>query len=275
MRRIITILVTTFFCNIIIAQQGEPFDGGSWSAALGGQKTTISGKNALLTNFSAFSNSDDPVILISTKRRFNLSELTSISLAGAKSLGSHSFGGISIQSYGFDLYRESKYAVHYGRSIKRNHRIALTLNYNTLSIDEYGSEGVLGFEIGLSGQINRNLKYGIKVANPERLDLYAGKKLDSYIAFGLNYQLSDVTSLYGEVEKVLDETANARLGISFRVNNKFSIIAGFSTYPSTFNFGFELSIAANSFLQGSFQYSNLLGTTPNVTLIHVFAQNAD
>ena len=86
---------------------------------------------------------------------FGLSELANgyVAYQEPTSIGSFAFGGMS---YGFDLYRESKFTLGYSYNYLNNFFAGVTVNYQTVSIQNYGNDGALFFNIGGLAYISNN-----------------------------------------------------------------------------------------------------------------------
>ena len=81
------------------------------------------------------------------------------------SIGSFAIGGMS---YGFELYRESKISLGYSYNYLNSFFAGLTLNYQTISIQNYGDDGAFSLNLGLLTYISNNFRLGFSIQNINR-----------------------------------------------------------------------------------------------------------
>ena len=98
---------------------------------------------------------------------FGLSELANgyVAYHEPTSLGSFSIGGMS---YGFDLYRESKIILGYSYKYQNRFFAGIAVNYQTVSIQNYGNDGAFYINLGGLAYISNNFRLGFSIQNINR-----------------------------------------------------------------------------------------------------------
>lgn len=273
MRRGFLLLVTLTTVTFCSGQRGLLVDKGAFSSGIGGISVSLSGPDAILGNFSNLARDTSSSFIVSTARRFNLSELSSYVIGAHVPIQKIGNIGITVSSYGFDSFRDQAFSFHYARKLAKNMSLSGSLGYQKLTVEEYGSKGVLTFGLGLSGNISEYLRYGILISNPESASITETTPLISEIKFGLAYQLSSKVAAYTEVEKSLEEKMNFKVGLEYGIHPLLSLRTGFSSDPGNTSFGFSYQIIPKLSLDASFVYDSLLGITPIISLKWANSQN--
>ncbi|NNE25268.1 MAG: hypothetical protein HKN09_00365, partial [Saprospiraceae bacterium] len=108
MRLFVTLFILVSFSSIQ-AQRGNTLDFGARSLSLSGIYTTLDGADALLTNFAQVAFDDQYHVIASTSRRFNLSELTTSSIAASYPIQGVGHLGVRFTNYGFEAFKEQQF----------------------------------------------------------------------------------------------------------------------------------------------------------------------
>ena len=139
----------------------------------GAKQISLSNSDVALSN-DAFSLFNNPAGLAQMNWRevgiyyspapFGLSELANGYAAYHEptSIGSFAVGGMS---YGFDLYRESKFILGYSYNFQNKFFAGVAINYQTVSIKNYGNDGAIFFNLGGLAYITNNFRLGFAVHN--------------------------------------------------------------------------------------------------------------
>ena len=267
MSKVITaFLVYIINISIANAQLGQSANYGTRSLSLGGISATLNGADAIFNNFSNISNSDSLSVLVSSERRFELQELTSVALGFQLPVAKIGNIGLAISSYGFDAYKEQKFSVLYARKISQKVSISLNLDYNNLRIEQFGNKAFLSFGIGVSGDLGKGFKYGVYIFNPEKIEIAEATEVPGYLKLGIQKHFSEDLNLFGEVVKVIDEDINVIIGFEYKPINILSFRLGYNTNPGAFAFGLAYKAFPNISIEGGSQYNTVLGLTPGVTV---------
>jgi len=202
---------------------------------------------------------------ITADRRFVTAELQNINAGLAIPL-KNSGMGITAQSFGFDLYRESLIQLSYGRKLTKFLSIGAGFQYLNVNIRDYGQKSIPGFQLGLDARVNSNLRLYTTVQNPNRPKFSEEQRLPAILAFGGVYTASNKLSVVGEIVKVLNQKQDFRFGIIYQPYQLLSVRAGAHTYPAEATFGFGLRIMKTLILDTSAAWHNTLGFTPALGL---------
>ncbi|MBT8231492.1 MAG: hypothetical protein HKN51_14255 [Saprospiraceae bacterium] len=251
--------------SVAYSQRGTIVNHGTKSLSMGGISSSLKGSDALLNNFSAIVGETEFSGLLSSERRFELEELTSAIL------GVHlpvEFGhiGLVVSSYGFSEYKEQKLSLAYARKLSKYLSVSANFDYNSFRINSFGNKSVLSFGIGFFGKLSDNLNYGIYLFNPEKIEIAEATEIPGFINVSLSYKFNEDLTLYSEIEKVIDEEINFKLGVAYQMIDKLSIYTGFNSLPGAFSFGLSYKMLNIVTIEGGTQYDTLLGITPGITV---------
>lgn len=188
---------------------------------------------------------------------FGLSELANgyIAYHELTSIGSFAVGGMS---YGFDLYREAKFSVGYAFNYSNKFFGGLTINYQTVSIQNYGNDGALFFNIGGLAYIADNFRLGFAFQNINRASF--GKEDDQIpVVFntGLSYDADNELTFNFAVEKDIKYKASFQFGINYDIIENLSLRTGFSNEPSKYSVGVGINFSMFSLDYAMFTHNDL------------------
>ncbi|OGU55098.1 MAG: hypothetical protein A2V66_13580, partial [Ignavibacteria bacterium RBG_13_36_8] len=128
-------------------------------------------------------------------------------------LGSFALG---FMTYGFDLYRENKFALSYSNRLFEDFFLGITALYQTISIQNYGNDGTLNFLLGGLAYLNRNLRFGFSIHNITR-STYGKEKnqIPTTYSSGLSYDLNDDVTINISLQKELEFPVSVNFGIEY------------------------------------------------------------
>ncbi|TCK84812.1 PorV/PorQ family protein [Albibacterium bauzanense] len=111
--------------------------------------------------------------------------------------------------------------------------ISGTLNYNQLSISDYGINRTLSFDLGFQYRLSEDWVLGVHLNNPAA---YVTVKKSSYnvpaqIRLGTSYVLSDQILLAIDSEYDLDDYFDFRFGLEYSIINRVNLRGGTSLLP--------------------------------------------
>lgn len=205
------------------------------------------------------------------ENRFALSELGHAGAAVALPTKSGVFG-ISASSFGFTLYRESKYGLAYGRKLGEKIAVGVQVDYlSTKFGDIYGSKGTIAGEIGIQAEVSKNLQLGAHIFNVNRARFaeFDEERIPTIMRLGAQYTFSEKVLASLEVEKDIDHSPIIRGGFEYHVVEAFYLRAGASNNPSNSALGFGFFYKNFKFdFAGSFH--SVLGFTPHWSLLYQF-----
>jgi len=267
MSRLLLVLFYFILCTgLVHAQLGQNANYGTRSLSLGGISSTLDGSDALLNNFSNITNSSDFLAIVSSERRFELEDLTSIAFGLHLPVAKFGHLGFTISSYGLDEYQEQKFSLLYARKLSQKISVSLNFDYNNLRIEQFGSQGFISFGIGIAGDLGNGFNYGVYIFNPEKIEVAEANEVPGFLELGIQKEFSKSLILFGEISKVIDEEANLSIGFSYNPIEILSIRLGFNTTPGAFSFGISYKALTNLSIEGGSQYDPILGLTPGISL---------
>ncbi len=186
-----------------------------------------------------------------------------------------SFGSIGIggMTYGFELYRESKFSVAFSHNFENRFFAGICLNYQNVSIKKYGSAG--SFYIDISGlyYLTYQIRYGFFIHNINRATY---KQYDDQIPVILNTGFSvDILnnfSLNTSLEKDIRYNASISTGLEYDIIKFFTLRTGFSNEPSRYTAGIGIHYSYFDIDYAIFTHPDL-GLTHQVGIIINFSSD--
>ncbi len=247
------------------AQTGNTSGENAFSLGIGGASIGLTGIYGMQGNQASIIEGRDLEILLSSERRFWLSDLSSVSLAAKKNFG---FGaiGVLVESFGLEEYKEQKLGLAYARRLTNKLSIGAQFDLLNLNIDRYGSRSVYTFELGLYSKINKYFHASAHVFSPGQISVTENTDLPTIFRTGIKYLPSKKLNLLLEFNKSLEEKFDFRMGLSYQIIDLLNFRVGFATEPSLFTFGFGIKITDNLIIDGGNSFHQLLGNTPGVSL---------
>lgn len=247
---------------------------GARSAGLGNASVTFSDLWSVHHNQAGLAFVERISFGLYYENRFLLPELGLKGGAAALPVGSGVFG-LSVSSFGYSLYSESKYGLAYARKFGDNFSIGIQLDYlQTRIAENYGISKTLAAEIGVQGKLNENLSIGAHIFNINRAKIAEflvdsitdyTERAPTILRLGMDYKFSEKVFVAVETEKDMDQKAVMKVGVEYQVSELFYLRVGVSSNPflSTFGFGvmfkeFRLDFATS--------YHSVLGYSPHISL---------
>jgi hypothetical protein len=183
------------------------------------------------------------------------------------SLGSF---GAGFMTYGFELYRENKFAISYANNFSNRLFFGITAIYQSLSIQNYGNDYAINFIFGGMYYLQNNLRLGFSIENPTR-STYGDEDNQIPIVFnsGLSYDLIDELSINFAVQKEIDYNASVRMGIEYLIIKYLNLRIGINNEPSTFSAGIGINYSFIQLDYATFTHQDL-GLTHQAGLIIQF-----
>ncbi|MCU0342946.1 MAG: hypothetical protein MUF28_03890 [Ignavibacterium sp.] len=188
------------------------------------------------------------------------------------SIGSFAIGGMS---YGFELYRESKISLGYSYNYLNSFFAGLTLNYQTISIQNYGDDGALSLNLGLLAYIANNFRLGFSIQNMNRATFGSEKdQIPMILNTGLSYDVADELTLNFAVEKDIKYKSSFQFGINYDLIDYLSLRIGFSNEPSKYSAGIGINYSLFSLDYAMFTHNDL-GLTHQAGIIISFGREGN
>lgn len=248
---------------------------GARSAAMGGYNVTLSDVWSANNNQAGLGFMEDLSGGIYYENRFLLKE-TSYK-AGAFVLPVKTGAlGLSVTSFGFSLYNETKAGLSYGQRFGDKFSMGVQLNYlNTKLTQEYGSKASFTGAVGLIARLSKALSLGVHVYNPTRTKLADddNERVPTIMKLGLDYRFSDKVMLAVSTEKDVNFDAVVNAGIEYHITEILYLRGGISTNPTQYAFGFGMQLTHFK-IDLSSSFHQTLGITPGISIIYTKKKKA-
>jgi hypothetical protein len=267
-RRMFAVLLLAFYSQVLQAQIGNDFVGAR-SAAMGGYNVTFSDVWASNNNQAGLGFGEDIAAGIYYENRFLLKETSYKAGAFVLPFKTGAFG-ISLASFGYSAYSETKAGISYGKRFGKKFSVGLQLNYvNTSFTPEYGSKTTMTGAIGFIAKLSKEITLGVHVYNPSRSKLmaYANQRVPTIMKLGLDYRFSEKVMLAVSTEKNLAVKAIVNTGLEYHISELLYLRGGISTHPSQYAFGFGMHLKALK-VDVSSSFHQTLGLTPGISIVY-------
>lgn len=200
---------------------------------------------------------------------FGLSELANAYVAFTEpfSFGSVALGGMT---YGFELYRESKFVVGYSYNYQNKFFAGATFNFHTLSIQNYGNDNTFYFNIGGLIYLSDDFRLGFSFHNINRASFgNDDDQIPVVLNSGFSYDILKSLSINVALEKDISYKTSLMFGVDYDIIEYLSLRSGFSNEPSRFSAGIGINYSFISLDYAMFTHNDL-GLTHQVGLIVSF-----
>jgi len=176
-------------------------------------------------------------------------------------------------SYGFDLYRESKFALGYSYNFQNKFFVGLAINYQTVSIQNYGNDGALFFNLGGLAYITNLFRIGFSVQNINRATFgNEDDQIPMILNTGLSYDVVDELTLNFALEKDIKYKTSFQFGVNYDIIENISLRSGFSNEPSKYSVGIGINYLMFSLDYALFTHNDL-GLTHQAGVIVSFGRD--
>jgi len=151
----------------------------------------------------------------------------------------------------------------------------LTLNYQTVSIKNYGNDGALFFNLGGLAYVSNVFRLGFSVHNINRATFgQDDSQIPMIINTGFSYDAADELTLNFAVEKDIKYKASFQFGINYDIIENLSLRTGFSNEPSKYSAGIGINYSIFSLDYAMFTHNDL-GLTHQAGVIISFERDQD
>ena len=257
--------LATEWSGILHAQSGFTSVGGANFLGYGRAGVTIGGVASAYFNQAGLTEVNDFAVDLIAEKRFNLEELSTFSLAIAKSLKAGTFS-FMISSFGFTEYNEQKMGLGYARKLSENISLGGQLDLLRINIAQFGNGNYFTFELGLNYKINNEFSIGTHIFNPGRVTIAENTLLGTRFRMGLKYTPSAKVFLITEVDKLIDRNITEfKFGISYQMAQEVQLRFGANPSVSIFSFGVALSMNKKYGVAAAYGLNNVIGNTPAVS----------
>ncbi|MBL0026062.1 MAG: hypothetical protein WBP08_07885 [Saprospiraceae bacterium] len=254
-----------FLCSgALISQSGFTTIGGANFLGYGRAGVNISGIESIYMNQAGLSDIKNYALDISAERRFNLEELTNISIVGAKTLN---FGtvGILLSNFGFAEYNEQKFALAYSRRLSPGVSLGGQFDLLRYNIEKIGSKNLISFEMGMQIKLNKEFSLATHIFSPGKIEVNETTDIGTRFRIGIMYKPSGKVFLLAEVDKLIYREAEYKLGLSYQLINEMQINLGINPVAEFYSFGIRLSFRENYKMSTAVALQDRLGNSPAIS----------
>ena len=245
------------------SQLGFEYAGNSRNIAIGRSGVTLSGISALYHNQALILGHPGWAFEGTVLRKYNLSDLNMVSLGGVYSRVNDAIG-LSMVQYGFDSYKEQKIGLAYARKLIDQFSVGAQFDFLHLNITEYGSKSFFTFEIGIFHQVTKNISLGAHIYSPTEISINENDQIPARFRIGPKISVANGINTFLELEKVIGFDPVIKGGLSFLVEDNFSVMLGIQPSTAEFSFGFSYHFTKDLYLDSAFNYHQSLGLSPAI-----------
>ena len=235
MKLLAAIIAHVLICHVLLFAANENTPIGGRSAAIANSSVTLSDFWSVQNNQAGLADFSHMAVGLYYENRFMVKELSLRSGAFVLPTNSGVFG-LSYNYFGYSKYNEQKIGLAYARAFGEYFSMGLQLDYlSTRIAEDYGSNNVFTFELGIRTKISEGLVLAAHAFNPIGViieDEY-NEKVPTIFKLGLSYELSDKLLFVLETEKDLVYKPLIRGGIEYKIVEQAIVRIGYSTLPAT------------------------------------------
>ena len=202
---------------------------------------------------------------------FGLTELANGYVAYQQpfSFGSLGIGGMT---YGYELYRESQIILGYSYNYENIFFIGATANYQSYSIQNYGSTGAFYLNLGGLVYILDDLRWGFSTSNVNRATVGdQDDQIPVVFSTGFSFDILQNFSLNLSLEKDVRYDPSISFGIDYDLIEYLSLRIGAADNPSKFTAGVGINYSILSLDYAFFTHPDL-GLTHQAGVILSFGK---
>lgn len=266
MRQFLPILLCFFvFCTAPAAAQDGLFPAFDIkSRLLGGSGLNAEGIDALWTNPAGLAYTGENIQAGATaEQRFGLSELTMATAGVAYGKGLGGFG-LSLGSFGFDTYQETRIGLAYGRKLSEKFSVGAEFVGFATNTEGYASTFDLTFGLGAKLEITPQLSIGARVFSPVRTERLPDEYLPQLLAIGFTYQPTEQLLINAEIHQDADHPTRFRGGLEYLPVEELSIRLGVATESTELSFGIGYEVIDKLDISAGAVWHEVLGVWPAI-----------
>jgi len=249
-KQYIIVLALFLAMSNVRAQGSGPGTRGARAAALGNASATLSDVWAVSNNVAGLGQLSRPTVGVYAENRYLLSALNTVAVAAAMPLGAvendkaqHGVVGVELQRFGGRLYNEQRMGAGYGY---RGGLVSIGARVDVLQLSMEGLGSRRAMALSLGGQaelVPKRLVFGAYLYNLNQAKLaeYQDERVPTVLKAGLSYRPTAKVQFNIETEKDVEQDADFKAGLEYRIIEKLSLRVGFHTLTeeTTGGLGFE------------------------------------
>ncbi len=258
-------LVWLLFTTMLFAQNLAFNGGAAWNTSSGGIISSMDGIHSLYGNIAGLVDSEKKWgIDLGAERRFNLDELTTLSIGGYYKLDNAAFT-MSMVRFGYEDYSEQKVNLGYARKLFSGFSMGGNFTYIQYRLNEFGNKNLFSFDIGLKAEVSKTLAISTFVNNPASLKFNDNIDIPVRLATGINYHPTPKVQWMAEIEKIIESDITIKSAIVYYPIESVSLRIGADLTRNYVGFGFGYNLQGFSIL-GAYTLNQILGNNPAISL---------
>jgi hypothetical protein len=262
-------IIIAFGCFLsltpVFGQSGFNNLGGANFNGYAKAGTNLDGIGSIYSNQAGLSSIKNFAFDISAERRFNLEELSNISIAGAKSF---KFGtiGVLLSNFGFSEYSEQKFGLAIARKLSKDITVGGQFDLLRLNVSQFGSINTYTFELGMQFRINNEFSIATHFFSPGTIKFNDDTELGTRFRLGLKFSPSPKVFLIAELDKLIYRSIEYKCGLGYQVVDQLQLRLGVNPSVKTFSFGAMVAFDKKYRVATAYSLNSQLGNTPSFSL---------
>lgn len=250
-----SLILALFFFPHAAFPAFERMNHGSRAAAMGNSLVALAANE-----WSAFVNPaglqtirERTISLFYVPQPFEIKELShgAVSYVEPTSFGAFAVSGSTL---GFELYRETRIGISYSDEFVKAVKAGVNLNYYSVSIQNYGSAGTIGIDVGLLVEISDEVRWGFAAFNLNAPKIGAAKeKLPQMFSTGVTFAPVSEAIIAASLVKDVRFPVELHMGVEYSLLEMIALRAGTTSDPNTLNAGIGIKY---SFAQFDYAFSS-------------------
>ena len=188
-----------------------------------------------------------------------------------------SFGSVAIgaMTYGFDLYRETKFIAGFSYNYDEKFFGGVAVNIHNVSIKNYGSDLAFYINAGGLAWLTAELRVGFSIQNLNRATFgNEDDQIPMIFNSGFSYDVLSNFRVNAAAEKDIRYPFSFLFGIEYDIIKYLSLRTGFSTEPSEYSAGIGINYSIFSLDYALFNHNDL-GLTHQAGIIISFGEERE
>jgi len=217
------------------------------------------GLNPSILSFSK----NHSITISATPARFGLSELAIYEIGYNRNI-KYCVAGINCSLFGFELYKELSLGLTFSKTVATGLHTGININYNSVTIKNYGSSGAMSLDAGLLYEISGRISAAFSFTNISGAEI-GGDRICQTLNAGLGYKALDELFLSIRIEKEKDFDASVYSGVDYKIIKRLSVRFGICAEPAMFFGGFGFGYS-NMIFDYAFSFHSILGDTHSFSI---------
>lgn len=146
--------------------------------------------------------------------------------------------GLGFSVYGFELYKETQFALAYGKKLNNNFSFGGTLFYKNINIKNYGSKGNAFLNLGAVATLNKEIGFGFYIENITRSTVSnESDQIPTVFWSGFHYKPLEDFIFTSALRKEIGYNLSLRFGAEYTLIDFLKLRFGVQNEPSIYHGG--------------------------------------